>query len=72
MRILNTLKACAGQEHRALLTHFLLVKKWIQAHQTPDHWPLKYLPKDNAALLVLAEEIDKFEIQQREQNGVTQ
>ncbi len=49
-----------------MINHFLFVKKWIGPHQTPDDWPLVNMPKDDKALLALADEIHEFERVQRE------
>ena len=60
MSLLSKLKAAPGQPNRAMMTHFLMVKKWISDGQTPDDWPLQHMPNGNLELLKLADEIDEF------------
>ncbi len=68
MKLLNTLKAAPGQENRAMITHFLMVKKWITHPQTPDDWPVSKMPRNDMELMKLATDIDEFQQrQQREQ-----
>jgi len=70
MALLNKLKAAPGQDNRAMLTHFLMVKKWIGNGQTPDDWPLKQMPNGTLELLKLADEIDEFSKRQAKEASI--
>ena len=70
MSLLNKLKAAPGQDNRAMLTHFLMIKKWIGDGQTPDDWPLKHMPNGTLELLKLADEIDEFSKRQAKEASI--
>ncbi len=67
MKLLNTLQAAPGQRNRALVTDFLVFKRWIKHGQEPEAWPVRFMP-EFGKMAALVEELAGFEQMRREQN----
>lgn len=66
MKALNNLQGAPGQPNRALVTHFLRSKGWINVEQGPEDWPWFCVPKSKGEMDLLATEVLNFEMQMRE------
>ena len=70
MRLLNTLKAAPGQTNRTLVEDWLRSKLWITGDEHAENWPEKHLPTTLAEFRTMDDDLNKFEVQRREQNEV--
>lgn len=68
MATLNKLLAAPGQANRAVVTNFLFASGWIKHDEPPENWPVMFLPKSPEELAKLTEEIQAFEMLQRQQD----
>jgi hypothetical protein len=66
LKLLNKLRAAPGQEHRELITRYLLSKAWILEGQGPEEWPTAHIPLTEEAAGELFANIGLFERQQME------
>jgi len=66
LKLLNKLRACPGQEHRELITRYLISKAWILEGQGPEEWPTAHIPLTEESAGELFANIGMFERQQME------
>jgi hypothetical protein len=68
LKALNNLKGAPGQPNRGLVEAYLRSKLWISGDQAPEAWSLEHVPATKESMSALQEDLQKFELSQREQN----